>query len=117
VLGWLSIENYEGDNMTRIIVALVAAAMSIAGATAAAAQAVYVYDENSFPPPIYVVPPTYATPPAYVAPAPVYVAPPAYAAPPPVYAPPAPAYIPRGYVNRPRMIYDAGYGYAAYRDW
>jgi hypothetical protein len=88
VLGWLSIENYEGDNMTRIIVALVAAAMSIAGATAAAAQAVYVYDENSFPPPIYVVPPTYATPPAYVAPAPVYVAPPAYAAAPPVYAPP-----------------------------
>jgi hypothetical protein len=103
--------------MTRILVALVAAAMSIAGVTAAAAQAVYIYDENSYPPPIYVVPPTYATPPGYVAPAPVYIAPPAYAAAPPVYAPPAPAYMTRGYVNRPRMIYDSDYGYAAYRDW
>jgi hypothetical protein len=113
----LSIENFEGDNMTRIIVALVAAAMSIAGVTAAAAQAVYAYDENSYPPPIYVVPPTYATPPAYVARAPGYVAPPAYAAAPPVYAPPAPTYVTRGYVDRPRMIYDSGYGYVVYQDW
>jgi hypothetical protein len=96
--------------MTRTLIALAAAAMSIAGATGAAAQAVYIEDEYALP--AYTAPPpVYAVPPVYGAPVGVYVARPVYAVAPPAYVTPAPTYRPRGYSNRPRTIYDASYGY------
>jgi hypothetical protein len=95
--------------MTRTLTALAAAAVLISGITAASAQAVYITDEA--PAGYLAAPPAYTLAPGYLAPAPIYVAPSVYAVAPPVYAPPAPVYVPRGYASRPRMIYEAGYGY------
>jgi hypothetical protein len=93
--------------MTRTLIALAAAAMSITCVTGAAAQALYIEDE--YAPPVYGPAPIYVAPPAYGVPAPLY-GPPVYALAPPVYLAPAPTYVPRVYANRPRMIYDSGYG-------
>jgi hypothetical protein len=100
--------------MIRTLIALAAGATSIIGTTAASAQALYV--EDGYAPPVYAAPPVFAAPPVYAAPPPIYVAPPAYAIAPPVYVAPAPTYMPRGYTNGPRMVYDStGFVIARYR--
>jgi hypothetical protein len=99
--------------MTRTLIAFAAGAMSIIGATTASAQALYI--EDGYAPPMYTAPPIFAAPPVYAAPPPDYVAPPAYAMAPPVVVSPAPGYIPHGYANGPRMVYDSrGYAIARY---
>jgi hypothetical protein len=99
--------------MTRTPIAFAAGVMSIIGATTASAQALYI--EDGYAPPMYIAPPIFAAPLVYAAPPPVYVAPPAYALAPRVSVSPAPAYIPHGYANGPRMVYDsAGYVIARY---